>query len=76
MGALVRCAFDNDGGGDTLWQQVRAAYPEATTIIRDSPPSGVKDWNEALQGHRPQAQDHAPASEKARSRDTRANERR
>ncbi len=43
MGALVRCAFDNDEGGDTLWQQVRAAYPEATTIIRDSFPSGVKD---------------------------------
>lgn len=74
MGALVRCAFDNDAGGDTLWQQVTEAYPEATTIARDRPPAGMKDWNEALQAREGQPPELGP--EREQGRDTRANERR
>ncbi|MDQ2830540.1 MAG: hypothetical protein M3Y74_16025 [Chloroflexota bacterium] len=28
-GALVHCGFDNDAGGNKLWQQVKGAYPRA-----------------------------------------------
>jgi len=46
--ALVHCGFDNDAGGNTLWQQVKEAYPRAEAIVRERPPSGAKDWNDAL----------------------------
>jgi len=46
--ALVHCGFDNDAGGNKLWQQVKEAYPRAEAIVRERPPSGAKDWNDAL----------------------------
>jgi len=33
-GALVHCGFDNDAGGNKLWQQVKGAYPRAGAIER------------------------------------------
>jgi len=45
---LVHCGFDNDKGGATLWEQVKEAYPHAEAIVRERPPSGAKDWNDAL----------------------------
>jgi len=47
-GALVHCGFDNDAGGNKLWQQVKEAYPRAEAIVRERPPSGAKDWNDGL----------------------------
>jgi len=47
-GALVHCGFDNDAGGNKLWQQVKEAYPRAEAIERERPPAGAKDWNDAL----------------------------
>ncbi len=47
-GALVHCCFDNDQGGAKLWAQVQDAYPGAGAIVREQPPKGVKDWNDAL----------------------------
>jgi len=47
-GALVHCGFDNDGGGAKLWAQVKEAYPRAEAIVRERPPAGAKDWNDAL----------------------------
>ncbi len=47
-GALVHCGFDNDAGGNKLWQQVNEAYPRAEAIVRERPPAGAKDWNDAL----------------------------
>jgi len=47
-GALVHCAFDNDQGGAKLWAQVTEAYPGAGAIVRERPPHGAKDWNDAL----------------------------
>jgi len=44
----VHCDFDNDKGGDTLWARVQEAYPRAEAIVREKPPAGVKDWNDAL----------------------------
>jgi len=46
--ALVHCGFDNDAGGNKLWQQVKEAYPRAEAIERERPPAGAKDWNDAL----------------------------
>ena len=45
--ALVHCSFDNDAGGTTLWKRVQEAYPRAAAIVRDRPPAGCKDWNDA-----------------------------
>ena len=45
--ALVHCSFDNDAGGTTLWKRVQEAYPRAEAIVRDRPPTGCKDWNDA-----------------------------
>jgi hypothetical protein len=42
------CGFDNDAGGHKLWQQVKEAYPRAEAIVRERPPAGAKDWNDAL----------------------------
>jgi len=77
-GALVHCGFDNDAGGDTLWKQVTEAYPRAEAIVRERPPAGAKDWNDALQAERgPQTTpDRAPGPEQSRGRDSRADERR
>lgn len=46
--ALIHCAFDNDKGGETLWARVRERYPDHGAIVRDRPPTGCKDWNDAL----------------------------
>jgi len=46
--ALIHCGFDNDAGGNKLWEQVKEAYPHAEAIERERPPSGAKDWNDAL----------------------------
>jgi len=46
--ALVHCGFDNDAGGNKLWAAVKEAYPRADAIVRERPPSGAKDWNDAL----------------------------
>jgi len=77
-GALVHCGFDNDAGGDKLWAQVQEAYPRADAIVRERPPAGAKDWNEALQAEwgRQTAPDRGPEPEKPRGRDSRADERR
>jgi len=45
---LVHCDFDNDKGGATLWEHVKVAYPRAEAIVRERPPAGAKDWNDAL----------------------------
>ena len=45
--ALVHCSFDNDAGGATLWKRVQEAYPRAEAIVRERPPTGCKDWNDA-----------------------------
>jgi len=74
MGALVRCAFDNDADGEKLWAKVREAYPDADTITRDPPPAAVKDWNQALQQQRERGQEQTP--ERVRARESRADERR
>jgi len=47
-GALVHCGFDNDAGGNKLWEQVKEAYPRAEAIVRERPSAGAKDWNDAL----------------------------
>jgi len=54
-GALVHCAFDNDPGGAKLWAQVTEAYPGAAAIVRERPPRGAKDWNDALRDQRQHA---------------------
>jgi len=46
---VVRCGFDSDAGGNTLRQRVKEAYPRAEAIVRERPPAGVKDGNDALQ---------------------------
>jgi len=46
--ALIHCGFDRDAGGDTLWARVRERYPDAGSLVRDLPPKGAKDWNDAL----------------------------
>jgi len=77
-GALVHCGFDNDAGGDKLWAQVQEAYPRAEAIVRERPPAGAKDWNDALQAERgwQTTPDRAPGPEQSRGRDSRADERR
>jgi len=62
---LVRCGFDNDQGGNTLWAQVKEAYPRAEAIERERPPAGAKDWNDALRAAQERAQ--AQAQEEART---------
>jgi len=78
-GALVHCGFDNDGGGDKLWGQVQQAYPCAEAVVRERPPAGAKDWNDALQAQRERDRqatpDRALAPEQSRGHDSRADER-
>jgi len=69
-GALVHCGFDNDAGGHKLWQQVKEAYPRAEAIVRERPPAGAKDWNDALravQGHE-DGQGHGQEDDRAPGR--------
>jgi len=46
--ALVHHGFDNDAGGNKLWQQVQEASPRAEAIMPERPPTGAKDWDDAL----------------------------
>jgi len=39
-GALVHCGFDNDAGGNKLWQQVKEAYPRRGHRTRAAPGRG------------------------------------
>ncbi len=66
--ALVHCGFDNDAGGNKLWAQVKEAYPRAEAIVRERPPSGAKDWNDALRAQeRQQERGEERAQERERS---------
>jgi len=67
---LIHCGFDNDRGGDTLWRRVQEAYPRAEQIVRERPPGGVKDWNDALRAarERQEEQDHRREVERPRDR--------
>ncbi len=70
----MRCAFDNDRAGENLWTKVRDAYPDEPTIVRDCPPAGAKDWNDALHTERGMVgghQERARGPERGRERDTR-----
>ncbi len=57
---------------------MKEAYPRAEAIVRERPPAGAKDWNDALQAEqgRQDAPDRTPEPEKTRGRDSRADERR
>nr|MDQ2827867.1 toprim domain-containing protein [Chloroflexota bacterium] len=65
-GALVHCGFDNDAGGAKLWAQVKEAYPRVEAIVRERPPAGAKDWNDAL---RAQDQQQERAEERTQERE-------
>jgi len=69
-GALVHCGFDNDAGGNKLWQQVKEAYPRAEAIVRERPPAGAKDWNDALRASqgREESQSQGPEDDRAPGR--------
>ncbi len=67
-GALVHCGFDNDVGGNKLWQQVKEAYPRAEAIVRERPPSGAKDWNDALRAAPARAEGPGQEDDRAPSR--------
>ena len=56
--ALIHCGFDRDAGGDTLWARVRERYPDAGSLVRDLPPKGAKDWNDALRAQGQQQGGH------------------
>jgi len=82
--AVIHCGFDNDKGGDTLWAQVNAHYPDRAhetygPIARDRPPVGAKDWNQALHQQQisrpPRAQEH-PGQSHEHEKDDRADQRR
>jgi len=60
-GALVHCCFDNDQGGAKLWAQVSEAYPGAGAIVREQPPGGAKDWNDALRAQTARPEPAEPA---------------
>ena len=62
---LVHCGFDNDKGGATLWERVKEAYPRAEALVRERPPAGAKDWNDALRAAQKRTQ--AQAQEEART---------
>jgi len=72
---LVHCGFDNDKGGDTLWARVKEAYPRAEAIVRERPPAGAKDWNDALRTAHERAQAQDRDDERAPSRGKRGQER-
>jgi hypothetical protein len=60
---LVYCGFDNDAGGNKLWQQVKEAYPRAEAIVRERPPARTKDWNDALRATRERAEGQSQGQE-------------
>ncbi len=66
---LVRCGFDSDHGGGALWAQVRAAYPDAENIERERPPTGAKDWNDALRAELGRGQGQEGTRPSARGRE-------
>jgi len=68
---LIHCGFDNDRGGDTLWTRVQEAYPRAEQIVRERPPGGVKDWNDALRAARERQEEQDRQRETERTRDRR-----
>jgi len=74
---LVHCGFDNDKGGATLWERVQEAYPRAEALVRERPPSGAKDWNDALRTAHThvQAQDRDDERAPSRGKGTRGQER-
>jgi len=74
---LVHCGFDNDKGGATLWARVQEAYPRAEALVRERPPAGAKDWNDALRTahERAQAQDRDDERTPSRGKGTRGQER-
>jgi len=67
-GALVHCGFDNDAGGHKLWAQVKEAYPRAEAIVRERPPAGAKDWNDALRAMPERAEGPGQEDDRAPSR--------
>jgi len=67
-GALVHCGFDNDAGGNLLWEQVKEAYPRAEAIVRERPPAGAKDWNDALRAAPGRAEGQGQEDDRAPSR--------
>jgi len=72
---LVHCGFDNDKGGATLWERVKEAYPRAEALVRERPPAGAKDWNDALRTAHERAQAQDRDDERAPSRGKRGQER-
>jgi len=68
--ALIHCGFDHDRDGEKMWTRVKEQYPAtaegAGSLVRDLPPDGAKDWNDALvaltraQGHQGQAEALTP----------------
>jgi hypothetical protein len=72
---VVRCGFDSDAGGAKLRQQVKEAYLRAEAIVRERPPAGAKDWNDALRAAQERAQVQAqedartPACDRAPAKD-------
>ncbi len=65
--ALVHCGFDNDAGGNKLWAQVKEAYPRVEAIVRERPPAGAKDWNDALRAMPERAEGHSQEQEDDRA---------
>lgn len=53
---VVRYGFDSDAGGAKLRQQVKEAYLRAEAIVRERPPAGAKDWNDALRAAQERAE--------------------
>jgi len=66
-GALVHCGFDNDAGGNKLWAQVKEAYPRVEAIVRERPPAGAKDWNDALRATHERVEGHSQGQEDDRA---------
>jgi len=61
----ISSALSNHADGNKLWQQVKEAHPRAEAIVRERPPAGAKDWNDALRAAQERAQ--AEAQEQART---------
>ena len=68
---VIHCGFDNDRGGDVLWKRVQEAYPRAEQIVRERPPGGAKDWNDALRAHQERQEEQERRRESERTRDRR-----
>ena len=66
--SYVQYVLDNDVGGAKLWQQVKEAYPRAEAIVRERPPAGAKDWNNALRAAPGRAEGPGQEDDRAPSR--------